>query len=130
MADLTAPPKDATPKVATTTPPYLTVYTLDRTHSEYSFSPFATKLRFRLRHAGIPYVDAMGKMHQSLKTKIPYVKFEGSSEFMGDSALIIERLCKEGRMERVNEGLAPQAKAMDLCLRSMLEDRMYFFLVS
>ena len=49
---------------------------------------------------------------------------------MGDSALIIDRLVEQGRMARLDEGLSPHEAATDLRIRSMLEDRIYFLVVS
>jgi hypothetical protein len=109
--------------------PLLTVYTFDTDTTKYSFSPFATKLRFRLRHAGVPYDDRYGSMLEAPKKKIPYVKFHESGEFVGDSSLIIERMVKAGKMSEVNAKLSPEEKAKDMCIRSMIEDRMYFFIV-
>ena len=112
------------------TQPLLNLYTFDKNTKRYSVSPFATKLRFALRHAGIPYEDHVGNFRDPPKKKIPYVKFLESGEFMGDTALIIQRLTQEGKMRDTRAALSPEQKAMDLCLRTIVEDRMYFLSVS
>jgi hypothetical protein len=109
--------------------PLLTVYTFDRDHKAYSFGAFVTKLHFRLRYGGIPYVDGEGTRNQAPKSKIPYVKFEETGELMGDSSFITRRLVDMGAIEDLNKDLSPEKKAEDFCLRSMIEDRMYYYLV-
>ncbi len=109
--------------------PYLTVLTLEASFKQYGFNAFSTKLYFRLRHAGIPYADGHGTRGQSPKKKVPYVRFEDTGELMGDTGLITQRLVKEGRLEDLNARLPPAERAADFCLRSMVEDRLYYFLV-
>ncbi|KAK4442473.1 failed axon connections-like protein [Podospora aff. communis PSN243] len=106
--------------------PHLIVYSLDQEHSTYSMSMFLTKLHLRLRHAGIPYQNALGSRYAAPKKKIPYVQFTETGEVMGDSALIVEKLIKEGKLEDLNGGLSPEQKAVDYCLRVMIEDRVYY----
>ncbi|KAK3329101.1 hypothetical protein B0H66DRAFT_540269 [Apodospora peruviana] len=109
--------------------PFLTVYSFDRDEKKYSLTQFVTKLQFRLRYAGIPYVNGFGSRQQAPKAKMPYVRImEGDSagELAGDSALICERLVAMGKMEDVNKDLLPEERATDLCLRAMVEDRMYY----
>ena len=110
--------------------PYLTVLSLDRNHEEYGYTAFCTKLYFRLRHAGIPYDAAMGTRNQAPKSKMPYVRFEETGELMGDSSLITQRLIDDGKFADLNGSLAPEQRAADFCLRSMIDDRMYFYTVS
>ena len=107
----------------------LTLYSTDRDPSTYSFSPFATKLRFRLRHAGIPYDNALANPRDPPKKKIPYIRFAGERAFLGDTAIIISKLIEMGHMRDVNAGLSPEPAARDLCVRSLIEDRLYFQIV-
>ncbi|KAK3341802.1 hypothetical protein B0T25DRAFT_416961, partial [Lasiosphaeria hispida] len=104
----------------------LIVYSLDQDRSTYSLSCFVTKLHFRLRYAGIPYENGLGTRGQAPKEKFPYVKFVDSGELLGDTALIVKRLVEQGRLEDLNAGLAPEERAVDYCLRAMLEDRLYY----
>jgi hypothetical protein len=109
--------------------PHLILYSLDQEHTTYSMSIFVTKLHLRLRYAGIPYENATGSRDAAPKKKIPYVKFVETGELMGDSALIIERLIKEGKLEDLDKGLSPEQRAIDYCLRAMIEDRVYYLVV-
>lgn len=115
--------------MAAASPPLLTVYTFDSDHALYGFSPFATKLHLRLRHAGIPYVPGNGKRSDAPKGKIPYVRFESSGELMGDTALITARLVRDGTLPDLASTASPEARAVDLAVRAMVEDRMYFLLI-
>jgi hypothetical protein len=115
--------------------PLLYLYTLDLNPASYSFSPFAIKLRLRLRHGGVRYEDRTGSFPRAPKGKIPYVEFlphheDGGGELMGDSGLVTERLVREGRLQDWNGKVGPEERVRDLCLRSLLEDRMYFLMVS
>ena len=127
--------------------PELIIYTLDRDHKTYSMSLFATKLHLRLRHGGIRYENAMGNRGDAPKEKFPYVRFvgggdhdddggdgddDGDGRFMGDSALIVERLVKRGKLEdlMMGSGVSEEIRAMDLCLRVLVEDRLYYLIVS
>jgi len=112
-----------------TTKPSLTVYTFDSNHKEYSYSSFCTKLHFRLRYAGIAYADGEGTRNQAPKSKIPYVRFEETGEFMGDSGLVTQKLIDDGKLEDLNSGLLPEERAKDFCLRATIEDRMYYYTV-
>jgi len=116
--------------------PLLYVYTLDVDPTLYSFSPFAVKLRLRLRHGGVPYEDRMGGLSGMPKGKIPYVQFlpqtdgDGKGEFMGDSGLVTDRLVKEGKLPDCNGELSAVDRVRDLCLRKLLEDNLYWLVVS
>ena len=109
--------------------PVLTVFSFDEDQRQYSFTSFVTKLHFRLRFAGIPYENARGSRRQAPKDKIPYVRLNETGELMGDSALIAKKLVEMGRMKDLGADLSPETRAMDFCLRSMIEDKMYFLLV-
>lgn len=130
--------------------PYLTVYTFDSDARQHAFSPFATKLFFRLRHGGVPYETALGTRQEAPKGKIPYVRFhrqpdwqerqrEGGSksatmaavkeDVVGDSAIITSRLMKEGMLQDLNAELTHTGLAWDLSLRTLVEDRLYYLLV-
>jgi hypothetical protein len=111
------------------TKPYLTVYSYDHDHKAYSFTSFATKLHFRLRYASLPYDDGQGTRREAPKGKMPYVKFHETGSFMGDSALIIRKLIEMGKLDDFNANLSEEDKAKDYCLRSMIEEKLYFFLV-
>jgi len=108
----------------------LTVFTSDHDHTAYSYSPFCTKLHFRLRHGEIAYTDGQGSRGKAPKKKIPYVRFEDTGTLMGDTSLVIQKLVELGKLEDLNTGLSPDTRAADYALRAMIEDRLYYFLVS
>ena len=76
-------------------------------------SPFCVKLESFLRLNNIPYetknFDPKSTYRKSPKKKVPYVVFE-SGEVMGDSTLIIERLCKEHTID-MDRSLTTEQKA-------------------
>ena len=109
--------------------PILTVFSFDEDQRQYSFTSFVTKLHFRLRYAGIPYENAKGSRRQAPKDKIPYVRFNETGELMGDSALIAKKLIEMGQMKDLGADLSPETRAADFCLRSMIEDKLYYLLV-
>ena len=99
----------------------------------YARSPFVTKLELRLRLAGVPYNTDVGSPFKGPKRKIPYVDVwlkEGASERLGDSALITKRLIELDQLEDLNGAISQEQSALDLALRALVEDRMYFYVVS
>ncbi|KAK5657029.1 hypothetical protein OQA88_3555 [Cercophora sp. LCS_1] len=103
----------------------LKVYSLDRTHKTYSLSIYVTKLHFRLRHGGVPYTNEIGTRGEAPKKKYPYVRFPETGELMGDSALVIQRLIKEGKLEDVNAKLDAERRGVDWGVRGGLEGVYY-----
>ena len=103
----------------------------------YTWSPFVTKVEFRLRHAGLPYNVETGATTSAPKGKIPYVDLaplqtdasQGPSQ-VGDSAIIIRRLVDMDHIPELNDNLSPDQKLADLALRALLEDKLYFYHVS
>ena len=98
----------------------------------YVSSPFVTKIEFRLRLAGIPYALDAGAPWLGPKGKIPYMevapeKVEEKAIMLGDSALIIQHLVGNKSVGDLNAHLKPADKARDLALRSLLEDKLYFY---
>lgn len=71
---------------------------------------------------------------QGPKGKIPYIGISSPASptprFLGDSTLIIEKLVEEGQLQDLNAKLSPKEKVMDLAIRAMLEDKLYFYQVS
>lgn len=99
----------------------------------YAGSPFVTKLELRLRHAGVAYSTDTGSPFKGPKSKIPYVDLflkEGTSERVGDSMLISKRLIELGLLEDLNAAVPREQSALDLAVRALVEDRLYFYVVS
>ncbi|KAB5531394.1 hypothetical protein GE09DRAFT_1064108 [Coniochaeta sp. 2T2.1] len=113
---------------------------------KHVWSPFVIKTEARLRFAGIKYATDRGSPLHAPKGKIPYLEYHGelptdvadasSTRYdensepitsLADSALIIKTLTKAGVLSDLNAGLTAQEKVLDLGIRTMLEDRLYFY---
>ena len=130
-----------TPIVSTTTlnagpeASRLTLFRGSDDPGQYVSSPFVTKVEFRLRVAEIDYALAAGAPWLGPKGKIPYLHLQPELQNgqksepikLGDSTLIIQHLVQDGSLEDLNASLSPAQKAQDLALRSLLEDKLYFY---
>lgn len=98
---------------------------------KYVWSPFVTKLEFRLRTSNVPYTCGVGSISSGPKGKIPYIELSSPSspapEVVGDSTLILKRLIEEGIVQDLNGRLRGKEKGLDLAVRSLLEDKLYFY---
>ena len=118
--------------------PKLTLYRGWPSRGTYAGSPFVTKLEFRFRHANLAYSTEPGSKAAAPKGKIPYVDIsrvddaEGGHPplLMGDSTLIIQHLSSTGRIADLNSPLSEAEKLQELALRALLEEKLYFYLVS
>ncbi|KAF1983199.1 hypothetical protein K402DRAFT_396905 [Aulographum hederae CBS 113979] len=97
--------------------------------TSYVWSPFVTKLEFRLRLATLPYKPAAGSPKSAPTGKIPYISLTTSSGVtkMGDSALITAHLASLSLLTDLNARLSASSRAHDAGLKALLEDRLYFF---
>ena len=101
-------------------------------NGRYVWSPFVTKLELRLRLAGIKYKTAAGNAFKEAPTgKIPYVnihsKSTSSTMCIGDSALIAKWFVEQGFASELNTRLDATGAAHDLALKSLVEDKLYFY---
>ena len=117
----------------------LTLYRgwLDR--GKHVWSPFSVKLEARLRFAGVSYATDAGSPFKAPKGKIPYIEYQGippsgcvdESQLLpttlGDSTLIIKHLIERDVLPDINAKLSSTAKAQDLALRALLEEKLYFY---
>ncbi|KAK0732567.1 hypothetical protein B0T21DRAFT_412741 [Apiosordaria backusii] len=119
-------------------PPQLTLYSFDcpdpkTPHQKRnSLSPFVSKLQFRLRHAGISYVDAAGSKPAAPRGKIPYVKFAEDGKVVGDTGFIVRELAQRGLLISPNDSLEKGSKTVrgeDYSLKIMVEGHLYWFLM-
>jgi hypothetical protein len=112
--------------------PDITVYRgwLDR--GRYVWSPFVTKLEARLRFDGVQYSTDAGSPLSAPKGKIPYLECREFLETtsLSDSSLIPRALAQKGVLSEWNESLSTEKAALDLSLRALLEDKLYFYHVS
>ncbi|GES58585.1 glutathione S-transferase [Aspergillus terreus] len=98
---------------------------------KYVWSPFVVKLEARLRFAGISYTTRAGSLKTAPKGKIPYVEISeddaSASTSMGDSTLIIKYLIEQNILPDLNGRISPTARAHDLALRALMEEKLYFY---
>jgi hypothetical protein len=112
--------------------PALTVFRGFPVTNAHAWSPFSTKLEARLRFNSVPYRLGSGSPPSAPKKKIPYIEVDsgedgGQKQSMGDTSLIIRHLIAEGQLNDLNEKLTPPQRAHDLAIRSMMEDKLYFY---
>jgi hypothetical protein len=116
------------------TKPTLLVYRDRDVTGAYTWSPFVAKLEARLRFSQLPYSVQVGSLSESPKGKLPYVRIEeektGLTSVISDSTLITRTLIKLNIIEDLNTNLSPAQKAVDLAIRALLEDKLYFMTVS
>ena len=119
----------STPQVS----PTLVVYRGLPATSNYVWSPFATKLEARLRFAGLRYRIEQGSLGKAPRGKIPYVDiaYDGQQGpvTMGDSTAIVKQLVDDGACADLNANLSPVARAHDVAIQALLEDKLCFYQV-
>ena len=98
----------------------------------YTWSPFVTKLEFRLRFGNIAYRVETGSPTKSPRHKVPYVSLEhadGRTEVMSDSTLIAKALVESGTLENLNAKLSPAEALNEISLKALFEEKLYFYQV-
>lgn len=113
--------------------PNLTVFRDRNDPGAYTWSPFVVKLEACLRFSNLPYTTRAGTLTESPKGKLPYVRIEGDdgrSSLLSDTALITKTLIKSGAIADLNADLSPAQASTDLAIRALLEDKLYFLIVS
>ncbi|KAI8635526.1 hypothetical protein F5Y19DRAFT_14022 [Xylariaceae sp. FL1651] len=123
--------------------PTITVSRGFKDAGQYVWSPYVTKLEARLRFGGVSYKTDAGSPRSGPKGKIPYITLQHAAaastspthgkgaeagQQLGDSTLIAKALCEGGVMTDLNARLSKAERAYDLALRSLLEDRLSFYL--
>ncbi|OOG00317.1 hypothetical protein ASPCADRAFT_36348, partial [Aspergillus carbonarius ITEM 5010] len=118
----------------------ITLYRGFPTPRIYTWSPFVTKLEARLRFSDIPYITQAGSIRAAPRGKIPYISIEtptGSDEkttttttttttILSDSTLITRSFIEEGVLPDLNSHLSPKDRVLDIGIRGLLEERIYF----
>jgi glutathione S-transferase len=110
--------------------PTITLYRGFADREKYVWSPFVTKVEFRLRTSNTPYRPAIGSPGGGPKGKIPYVEVAHPNqgpEWLSDSSLILQSLSQRGITTDLNAALSPAQKGQDLAIRALLEDKLYFY---
>lgn len=114
--------------------PQLTLYRGFPERGCYVWSPFVTKLELSLRLCNYGYKVETGSAKTGPKGKIPYIELrgdDGSITAMGDSTLIVKHLRESGYLDNPYASTQETtARAQDVAIRAMLEDRLYFYHVS
>lgn len=111
----------------------LIVYRGRLERGKHVWSPFVIKLEARLRLAGVPYRADAGSIPKAPKGKIPYVacpgrQLDGSEPAtFGDSTLIAKQLVEWDILPDINSKISPVARAQDLAIRALLEEKLYFY---
>lgn len=106
--------------------------------NKYTWSPFVTKLEFRLRVAGVAYQNLEGNPREGPSGKVPYVDISalsesprmGEKELVGDSKIIIQTLARRGVTTDWDETLNVQEKFAGLGIQALFEEKLYFLQVS
>jgi hypothetical protein len=112
------------------TQPQITLFRGWKDTTRYAWSPFVTKLEFRMRYAGITYTGAGGSPRSAPTGKIPYVEVQWKDQSptaIGDSSLIAKYFEDEGLLGNLNATLSGVGRAHDLAIKALVEDRLYFF---
>lgn len=110
--------------------PLLTLYSGDRVPQTHSLSMFSTKLHLRLRHAHIPYTTAFATRDDAPRKKLPFIKLAETGDVISDTALITSHLVAAGHLPDVGAVLSKERRATGYCLQAMVEDRLYYLVVS
>ncbi|KAF2242443.1 hypothetical protein BU26DRAFT_524558 [Trematosphaeria pertusa] len=109
--------------------PNITLYRGWDESGRYVWSPFVTKVEFRLRTSEAPYTCAVGSTRSGPKGKIPYVELmtpNNPTECLADSSLIIKDFSDRGLITDVNARLSPAERGQDLAVRALMEDKLCF----
>jgi hypothetical protein len=93
---------------------------------KFIWSPFVTKLEFRLRLAELKYKSDAGSPLSAPRGKLPYVTI-GENDTISDSTLIIRDLIQNGILLDINETLTPSERGIDVAVRAMMEDKLYLY---
>lgn len=98
--------------------------------SQYTWSPFVSKLELRCRLSDLKYICEIGFPPSGPKGKIPYaeVTLPGqSSMWLSDSTLIVKDFVRKGLLRELNAHLNVLDKAHDLAIRALMEDKLAFY---
>lgn len=115
--------------MASKSSPVITLYRGWNTPNQYVWSPFVTKVEFRLRTSPTPYTPSVGGPRSGPRGKIPYLELnspDAPPELLSDSTLILKSLSERGLVGDVNAGLSGLQRAQDLAVRALLEEKLYF----
>jgi glutathione S-transferase len=90
-------------------------------------SPFVTKADVLFKMSGVPYQAVTGNLRDAPKGKMPYIEDKGVK--IGDSTLIRLHLEKNYGVD-FDKHLSPAEKGIAWAMEKMLEDNLYWAMVS
>ncbi|CAG8974989.1 hypothetical protein HYALB_00011173, partial [Hymenoscyphus albidus] len=97
----------------------------------YVWSYIVTKVEARFRFANLRYRVEAGSRRKAPRGKIPYLELGSgltvNPTILSDSSIIIAKLVESGQLPDLNASLSPVDRAHDLALRSLLEEKWYFY---
>lgn len=95
----------------------------------YVWSPFVTKLEFRLRLANLSYECGDSGPLSGPRGKIPYIDMTAPgkpSEVLSDSTLISRNFIERRFIRDLNVGLSKKEVAQSVAIKALLEDRLVY----
>ncbi len=98
----------------------------------YIWSPFVTKLEFRLRHSKFAYECGTKNPLQAPRGKMPFIEAVSpgkSTELLPDTALIIRQFTSQNLLSDLNANLSKKEAAQDLAIRALVEDKLYYYIM-
>lgn len=98
--------------------------------SQYTWSPFVSKLELRCRLSGLKYICEIGFPPSGPKGKIPYVEVTLPGQppiWLPDSTLIAKDLMSKDLLHNLNAGLSRVERGQDLSIRALMEDKLAFY---
>lgn len=98
--------------------------------SQYTWSPFVSKLELRCRLSGLKYICEIGFPPSGPKGKIPYVEVTlpgQTSVWLSDSTLIAKDFVNKGLLRDLNAHLSVPDRGHDLAIRALMEDKLAFY---
>jgi hypothetical protein len=98
--------------------------------SQYTWSPFVSKLEFRCRLSDLGYTCKIGFPPSGPKGKIPYVELTlpgQTSIWLSDSTLIAKDFIGKGFLRELNTNLSVIDRGHDLAIRALMEDKLAFY---
>lgn len=96
---------------------------------QFVWSPFVSKLECRLRISKAPYIRGIGSAPAGPRKKIPYLDLtapDGTVAHLSDTTSIAKELIKRRILPDLNAKLTGSQKAVDVAIRAMLEEKLYF----
>lgn len=103
------------------------LYQFPRAWSLPSASPYCVKASVYMQLAGVPFKTiSLMSANKAPNKKLPYIK--DNETIIADSSCIIEYLVKTYQAD-LNSHLDERQRAQSLAIQSLIEDRLYYYLI-